>query len=98
MIDGNDSLKQVIRHEASEDDDDSVGLSSELPSGMKVDGDYYLSREYVDKWVDGVVQEMMGDETDIVSFALEFRGDRLTAHTDRSRLYAVRRSVEEYEG
>lgn len=67
-IDGNYSLKRVLRRQASKDDG-GVGPSSELPSNMKVPGDYYLSREYVDKWVDGVVQEMMGDEIDIVSCA-----------------------------
>jgi hypothetical protein len=66
-VDGNDSLKRALRRQASEDEDGEVGPSSELPSNMKVPGDYYLSREYVDKWVDGVVQEMMGDEVDIVS-------------------------------
>jgi len=87
-IDGNDSLKRVLRREVlEEDDDENVGPSSELPSTQKVDGDYYLSREEVDKWVDGVVQEMMGDETDIVSFYFilfhyKNRRDRLTAHAD----------------
>lgn len=69
-IDGNDSLKRVLRREAS-DDDDNVGPSSELPSNMKVHGDYYLSREYVNKWIDGVVQEMMGEEADIVRYSPE---------------------------
>jgi hypothetical protein len=72
-IDGNDSLKRVLRREPSEDDGETVGPSSELPSNQKVNGDYYLSRGEVDKWVDGVVQEMMGDETDIVSFPLKNR-------------------------
>lgn len=69
-IDGNDSLKRVLRRQA-DDNDNTVGPSSELPSNMKVHGDYYLSREYVDKWVDGVLQEMMGDETDVVGCSLK---------------------------
>jgi len=67
-VDGNDSLKRVLKREATEDDNDKIGPSSELPTSQKVHGDYYLSREYVDKWIDGVVQEMMGDEADIVTF------------------------------
>lgn len=89
-MDGNDSLKRVVRRETS--DDDEVGPSSELPSNMKVHGDYYLSRAYVDKWVDGVVQEMMGDEIDMVSHCVEGVRTlkcRLTTLADRSRLYSV---------
>jgi hypothetical protein len=70
-MDGNDSLKRVVRREPSDGDDDGVGQPSELPSNMKVHGDYYLSRDYVDKWVDGVLQDMMGDETDIVCHCLK---------------------------
>jgi hypothetical protein len=67
-IDGNDSLKRILRRSPSEDDDSSTpGPSSELPNSRKVSGDRYLSREYVDKWAKDVLQDMMGDTGDVDS-------------------------------
>jgi hypothetical protein len=63
-MNGNDSLKQIIRRSASRDDDGSIPGSSELPSSQKVPGNRYLPREYVDKWAKDVLQEMMGDDGD----------------------------------
>jgi hypothetical protein len=66
-MDGNDSLKRIIRHSPSQDDDSSTpGPSSELPSSRKAPAsdDRYLPREYVDKWAKDVLQEMMGDADD----------------------------------
>ena len=64
-MDGNDSLKRIIRHSPSQDDDSSTpGPSSELPSSQKAPGDRYLPREYIDKWAKDVLQEMMGDAGD----------------------------------
>lgn len=67
-IDGNDSLRRVLRREASQDDGETLGASSELPSTLKTDGDRYLSRGYVDEWANGVLQEMLGDEPGVVSY------------------------------
>jgi len=72
-IDGNDSLKRIIRRSSSQDDDDStLQPSSELPSSRTVPGDRYLSREYVDKWAKDVLQEMMDDTGDPDSVNLPF--------------------------
>jgi hypothetical protein len=72
-IDGNDSLKRIIRRSSSQDDNDStLQPSSELPSSRTVPGDRYLSREYVDKWAKDVLQEMMDDTGDPDSVNLPF--------------------------
>ena len=49
-MDGNDSLKQVVRREMVEDAETSTPApTSELPTGLKVPGEaLYLSRSYVD--------------------------------------------------
>ncbi|KAG1797356.1 uncharacterized protein HD556DRAFT_1267601 [Suillus plorans] len=47
-MDGNDSLKRVIRR--SLDTDDSLGASSELPTGQQLTSNRYLSRTYVDQF------------------------------------------------
>jgi len=72
-MDGNDSLKWIIRRSASQDKDSSTpGPSSKLPSNQKVYGDRYLPREYVDKWAKDVLQEMMGDIGDGDSESVNF--------------------------
>ena len=65
-MDGNDSLRWILRQSTSQDDDGTLGPLSELPSACKVPGDRYLSHEDVDKWAAGVLQEMMGKDTDSV--------------------------------
>ena len=56
-MDGNDSLKRILRRTVdlpqADDDGDktpNVGTSKERPDSRKVGGDYYLTRENVDKW------------------------------------------------
>lgn len=55
-MDGNDSQKRILRREIVDLPDDdadrtpNVGPSKERPDLRKVGGDYYLSREDVDKW------------------------------------------------
>ncbi|KAF7761157.1 hypothetical protein Agabi119p4_10566 [Agaricus bisporus var. burnettii] len=51
-MDGNDSLKRVLRKTTMYNDDGQpVYTSNETPDSRKVLGNYYLSRERVDKWV-----------------------------------------------
>lgn len=57
-MDGNDSLKRVLRR--SLDDDDSLGTSSELPTGQLFTSDRYLSRTFVDQFARE--SAMAGDE------------------------------------
>ncbi|KAG2126906.1 hypothetical protein DEU56DRAFT_958995 [Suillus clintonianus] len=47
-MDGNDSLKRVLRR--SLDTDDSLSTSSELPTGQQLASDRYLSRTFVDQF------------------------------------------------
>ncbi|KAG2109133.1 hypothetical protein DEU56DRAFT_874515 [Suillus clintonianus] len=47
-MDGNDSLKRVLRR--SLDTDESLGTSSELPTGQQLASDRYLSRTFVDQF------------------------------------------------
>jgi hypothetical protein len=71
-MDGNDSLRRILRRSTSQDDDRTLGPSSELPSTRSVPGDRYLSREDVDKWADGVLQEMMDEDADSVRNSVIF--------------------------
>ena len=71
-MDGNDSLRRILRRSTSQDDDGTLGPSSELPSTRNVPGDRYLSREDVNKWADGVLQEMMDENTDLVRNSVIF--------------------------
>ncbi|KAF7967191.1 hypothetical protein HWV62_35590 [Athelia sp. TMB] len=59
-FDGNNSLRRILRRSTSQDDDGTLGPSSELPTTQRVPGDRYLSREYVDKWAKERLEEMMG--------------------------------------
>ncbi|KAG6879498.1 hypothetical protein C0992_002109 [Termitomyces sp. T32_za158] len=61
-MDGNDSLKRVIRREPATEDENgelTPGTSKELRDDRDVSGDYYLDREAVDRWTKGVLQEML---------------------------------------
>ncbi|KAG1721163.1 hypothetical protein EDD22DRAFT_983130 [Suillus occidentalis] len=62
-MDGNDSLKQVLKKLDSDDDNDNAPpRSAELPSTQVVRGDRYLSREYVDQFLADSPADMMADE------------------------------------
>ncbi|KAG6875524.1 hypothetical protein C0992_003482 [Termitomyces sp. T32_za158] len=61
-MDGNDSLKHIIQCGlASEDENRELiaGESKELSNDQEVHGDYYLSREKVNQWAKGVLEEML---------------------------------------
>jgi len=64
--DGNDSLRRILRRSPSDNDDESLGPSCEHTGSRQVPGDRYLSREYVDKWAEGVLQDMMGENPSAV--------------------------------
>ncbi|KAG1781338.1 hypothetical protein EV702DRAFT_1193520 [Suillus placidus] len=49
-MDGNDSLKHVIHQTLDNDNDDSVGVLSELPTGQLLTSDCYLSHSFVDQF------------------------------------------------
>ncbi|KAG1881001.1 hypothetical protein F4604DRAFT_1879890 [Suillus subluteus] len=51
-MDGNDSLKRVIRRSLNDDDDNNntPGTSSELPTGQLFVSDRYLARDFVDQF------------------------------------------------
>jgi hypothetical protein len=77
-MDGNDSLKRILRCERPQDlgdeagagdDQPRVGESSELKDSRKVGGDYYLSQEQVDKWAKTALEEMLPVDGDSVSHA-----------------------------
>ncbi|KAG6847569.1 hypothetical protein H0H93_007343 [Arthromyces matolae] len=63
-MDGNDSLKRILRRKAGgvdEDGEEESGASKELRDDRDVRGDYYLSRERVDRWAKERLQEMLSD-------------------------------------
>ncbi|KAJ3558554.1 hypothetical protein NP233_g11487 [Leucocoprinus birnbaumii] len=64
-MDGNDSLKRVIRKDTYEDLDDPnrdqapILISKEAMDSQRVPGDYYLEREMVDRWAKDHVMEAL---------------------------------------
>jgi hypothetical protein len=54
-MDGNNSLKRMRRDLKSEDKVDERG--HERPDSRAAPGDYYLTREEVDKWAKGVMED-----------------------------------------
>ncbi|EGO04753.1 hypothetical protein SERLA73DRAFT_149145 [Serpula lacrymans var. lacrymans S7.3] len=64
IMDGNDSLKGIVRRTTPEDNNQLVGKTCKLPDSREVDGDRYLTRQSVDKWAYGVIQEMMNGAND----------------------------------
>lgn len=53
-MDGNDSLKRVLRRSLA-DKDDTLGASSEVPTGQSLKSDRYLSRNFVDNFTRDLV-------------------------------------------
>lgn len=63
-MDGNDSLKRLIRRETVAPQDDGepmLGLPRERKDTRNGRGDYILSREFVDRWEKDVEEEMVVD-------------------------------------
>jgi hypothetical protein len=63
-MDGNDSLKRILRRKPApesgqEENVPQIGESRELADSRKVGGEYYLSREKVDRWAKGVVEDLL---------------------------------------
>ncbi|KAG2030173.1 hypothetical protein BDR03DRAFT_987260 [Suillus americanus] len=50
VMDGNDSLKRVLRRSLDPDGDESLRPSSELPTGQQLTSDRYLSCTFVDQF------------------------------------------------
>ncbi|KAH7905207.1 hypothetical protein BJ138DRAFT_1018025 [Hygrophoropsis aurantiaca] len=65
-MDGNDSLKRVVRRVSPEDDGDSEMLapSSELVTTQRIVGDRYIPRAFVDKFSKDSPGDMMDDDSD----------------------------------
>ncbi|KAG1864923.1 hypothetical protein DFJ58DRAFT_714764 [Suillus subalutaceus] len=64
-MDGNDSLKQVLRRSLGHDADDCVAPSSEVPTGQQLTSDCYLPRAFVDQYSQDLAQTATaGDEED----------------------------------
>ncbi|KAJ7774334.1 hypothetical protein DFH07DRAFT_866024 [Mycena maculata] len=64
MTDGNNSLSHFQlrkREEVREDGSTAPGASKERPDNHTVLGDYYISREEVDKWGEDGLKELMKD-------------------------------------
>lgn len=59
-MDGNESLKRVLRREALVDDEGNpLYTNVELQDGREVAGDYYLNRERADFWVKDRISNML---------------------------------------
>jgi len=65
-MDGNDLLKRILHHGPAEETDGSVEATPspviEGPDSQVYNSSYYLSRVEVDKWAEGLVQEMMPEK------------------------------------
>lgn len=71
-MDGNDSLKRILRREPAPlpdgDEAPQVGASRESPDSRQVGGDYYLTREKVDRWAKAALEQLIQvDEDDEVT-------------------------------
>lgn len=62
-MDGNDSLKRILCRETSYNPEDGrpTFRSMERPDNRCVSGDYYLSRERVDRWAKNQVQRALSE-------------------------------------
>jgi hypothetical protein len=58
-MDGNDSLKRILRRMHNPETGENDGPSRERADSRSVPGDMYISRDEVDKWAKGVMQELM---------------------------------------
>ncbi|KAG1799829.1 uncharacterized protein HD556DRAFT_1430551 [Suillus plorans] len=64
-MDGNDSLKRVLRRSLDHDTDDSLAPSSEVPTGQQFTSDRYLPRAFVDRYSrESKTITTVGDEED----------------------------------
>ena len=69
-FDGNDSLKRILRRatpvpgdmESGGTAEPAVGLTSERIDSRQGGGDYFLSREKVDRWAKTVLEELLAEE------------------------------------
>jgi hypothetical protein len=59
-MDGNDSLKRILRRVLGEDD--VPGPSSERTDSRTINDDFYLTREYVDQWANEAFEDLMSTE------------------------------------
>jgi hypothetical protein len=57
-MDGNDSLKRILRRMLNPDSGERDGPSREQADSRTVPGDMYISREEVDKWAKEWVEEV----------------------------------------
>ena len=62
-MDGNNSLKRILRRVLGEDD--VPGPSSERTDSRTVDDDFYLTREYVDQWANEAFEDLMATENQV---------------------------------
>ena len=69
-MDGNDSLKRILRRTQNPETGENDGPSRERMDSRTVPGDMYLSRDEVNKWAKEVVQEMknLGEEVCLPSW------------------------------
>lgn len=78
---GNDSLKRILRRSKAEEelttDNAGVGESCERPDSRKAGGDYYVSREEVDKWAKEMMQAMLPDGDGVRFFPLDSKNKGL---------------------
>jgi hypothetical protein len=95
-MDGNDSLKRILRREYNSETGERDGPSREREDSRSIAGDMYISRDEVDKWAKDVVQEAMGLEE--VCLHPRLPNPMLIPPTGRSRLQSMCRAMEEHEG
>jgi hypothetical protein len=63
-MDGNDSLKRVLRREPSQNGDGTPGPSSERLDNRWGGSDYFLPRAEVDQWDKAALGDMMAPKTE----------------------------------
>ena len=58
-MDGNDSLKRILRREYNPATGERDGPSQERADSRSIPGDVYIPRDEVDRWAKEVMQEAM---------------------------------------
>lgn len=67
-MDGNDSLKHILRRLFDPETGERIGPSQERVDSRTVPGDMYLSRDEVDKWAKEMVQLAVEMEQEVGLF------------------------------
>ena len=97
-MDGNDSLKRVIRRSPAVDGDLNPGPSCEQTDTRHMSGDMYVSREDVNKWAREVTSQAMAATEGVSSIFIFCPTSFSDKQCTGSRLQPMHVALEEHGG